>query len=106
MVISSARVYEQQNDRRLEELESKISMLKSVLVTMDIHKHASDMTMIDQGKEAVSTLLQRIQASSLRLNRALLVKTSILKYVCFFDLYYTFWIYVWLLPVTSCPIFK
>ncbi|KAG5440830.1 hypothetical protein PCK2_000129, partial [Pneumocystis canis] len=61
---SSASIYEQQNNLRLEELvkisnllnlfklisfskESKISILKDI--SIDIHKQASDMTMLDQG---------------------------------------------------------
>ncbi|KTW32309.1 uncharacterized protein T551_00400 [Pneumocystis jirovecii RU7] len=87
MVVSFSRIYEQQNDNRLEELESKISMLKDI--TTDIYKHASDTTMIDQGKQAITSLSQSVQASVLRLNRLLLVKTSIFKGVCFFILIFT-----------------
>ncbi|KTW27321.1 hypothetical protein T552_02305 [Pneumocystis carinii B80] len=45
-MIPSIPIYEQQNDRRLQELESKVSMLKDI--TLDIHKQASDMTMLEQ----------------------------------------------------------
>ncbi|KAG5518750.1 hypothetical protein PMAC_002719 [Pneumocystis sp. 'macacae'] len=74
MTLSSARIYEQQNDNRLEELESKVSMLKDI--TTDIYKHASDTTMIDQGKQVITSLSQNVQASALRLNRVFLAKIT------------------------------
>ncbi|EMR08755.1 hypothetical protein PNEG_02927 [Pneumocystis murina B123] len=76
-MIPSIPIYEQQNDRRLKELESKVSMLKDI--TLDIHKQASDMTMIEQSKQAISRLTRDVHNSALRLNRVLLTKISIFK---------------------------
>lgn len=92
MTSFSASIYEQQNDRRLQELESKVSMLKDI--TLDIHKQASDMTMIDHGKEMVSKLLRDIHVSTLRFNRIFLAKISIFKCVCLFILIF---IILWIL---------
>ncbi|QSL66788.1 hypothetical protein MERGE_001174 [Pneumocystis wakefieldiae] len=76
-MVPSMSIYEQQNDRQLKELETKISMLKDI--TLDIHKQASDMTMIEQSRQAISRLTRDVHTSALRLNRVLLTKISIFK---------------------------
>jgi len=43
---SSARIIEQQNDVRLQDLHSKVSALRNI--TIDIHDSAADQSMIDQ----------------------------------------------------------
>lgn len=57
-MVPSMSIYEQQNDRQLKELETKISMLKDI--TLDIHKQASDMTMIEQSVNKIQVQVYKI----------------------------------------------
>ncbi|KAK7204609.1 hypothetical protein BZA70DRAFT_279577 [Myxozyma melibiosi] len=78
---SASQAYdrESQNDRRLNDLASKLSTLRQV--TTDINTQASDSSFIQSSTEAFSNLTASIKHSSQRLSRSTGVSLPIYKTV-------------------------
>ncbi|CDO52191.1 similar to Saccharomyces cerevisiae YKL006C-A SFT1 Intra-Golgi v-SNARE, required for transport of proteins between an early and a later Golgi compartment [Geotrichum candidum] len=70
MASSASQSYqrEEQNDRRLQELSTKISLLRNV--TNDIYAEAQDQSYIDSAQESMNKLFTSVKTSSGRLLRS------------------------------------